>query len=385
MNDKPGSASFHPRSLPVVKEAKVKIERTIMYMQDHLGENISREQLAAHVGLNPEHYSRMFRKYTGSSPVDYMTELRMEQAKKMLLRSTMSIREIARQVGYGDPYYFSRRFKKMAGIAPSDYMKSPQRRIVTLDYYGHCRALGIEPVGADVRDVSGYFPDWTARTQHVGRADEPFFETAQIAALKPDMILTSRKEFLEQLSDLAPTVVVGMNQDPIHEQFVLIAGCLGKEKEALDWVSAYEEQAALLREKVAAAVCGGTVAVLRVRDGLLQMYGVMNMGYPLYRSLQLKPPAKIQWQMECNAYFHSSVIELEELRFYSADHVFVVLQPDAGAKRMWDKVRSSPAWNAFPAARSGHIYHLDVRCWLAFDPVSIQMQMNEAAALLLGH
>ncbi|MNC09437.1 HTH-type transcriptional activator Btr [compost metagenome] len=385
MKDNPDNNSLYPRILPVVKEAAAKIEKTIAYMERHLHENITREDLAAQAGLNPEHYSRMFRKCKGTSPVEYITQLRMERAKKLLRGTTMSIGEIARQIGFEDPYYFSRRFKQMVGITPSDYIKSPQQRIVTLDYYGHCRALGIEPIGTDSRDVSGFFPDWATRTQDVGSTDEPLFEMDKIAALQPDIILTSRKELQEQLSSLAPTVVVDMNQDPIYEQFPMIAKTLDKEREALDWVRAYEEQAVLLRKKAAAAVSGGTVAILRVRDGWLQMYGVMNMGYPLYRSLQLKPPDKIQWQSECNAYFHSSVIELEELRFYTADHVFVVLQPDAGAQRMWERVRLSPAWNAFPAVRSGHIYQLDVRRWLAFDPVSIEKQMNEAVDLLLEH
>ncbi|MBP1993364.1 AraC family transcriptional regulator [Paenibacillus eucommiae] len=384
MNDLDRDAGSNPRRLSVVQEAKEKIEKTIAYMEAHLHKSITREALAAVAGLNPEHYSRMFRKYMGMSPVDYVTKLRMQQAQSLLRHSNKSIIEIAHLVGYVDPYYFSRRFKQMIGVAPTFYMNRPQQRILALDCYGHCRALGIEPIGADSRDISGYFTDWTGQTEDIGIEAEPYFVIDQLKSLQPDIIITSRKEWEKQLSEFASALVVGVYEDPIYEQLLSIAKGLDKEREALDWVRRYEEQAEVLREKVTERIGGQTVAILRVRDGLLQMYGTMNMGYPIYSSLKLTPPEKMAWQSRCNDHHHSSVITVEELSYYEADHVFVVLQPDSGAELLWEEIQSSKEWLAFPAVRNGAVYHVDVKRWLAYDPVSIKEQMIEAANFLLG-
>lgn len=77
-----------------VQDARDKINRTISFMEKEYKRAISREQLAAIAELNSEHYSRIFRKYTGSSPMNYLVELRINKAKELLLHSTYSIAEI---------------------------------------------------------------------------------------------------------------------------------------------------------------------------------------------------------------------------------------------------------------------------------------------------
>jgi AraC-like DNA-binding protein len=383
MMDMVRKVSFTPRSLSIVDEAREKIEKTIDYMKHHLSEPITREKLAALAGLNQEHYSRIFGKYKGISPGDYMTKLRIEEAKRLLVHSNKSILEISRLVGFGDPYYFSRRFKQMVGVAPSVYWKSPKQRIVALDCYGHCRALGIELIGAASHDISGYFTDGMGQAEDIGIEDEPYFELDKVRDLQPDVIITTRKDWELRLSDFASTVLLSVYEDPIYEQMFSIAKRLGKEKEALDWVRSYEEEASQLRGKVTERIGDGTVAVLRVREELLQIYGEMNMGYPLYHSLQLKPPEKSAQQSRINTYHHSSVITIEELPYYEADYLFVVLEPNSGAERIWEEIQASREWNAYPAVRSEQVYHVEVKRWLAYDPISIKEQMIEAASLLL--
>jgi ABC-type Fe3+-hydroxamate transport system substrate-binding protein len=372
------------RTTLFIEEAREKVEKTIVYMTGHFNENVTREKLAALVGLNPEHYSRIFKKYKGVSPIDYMTELRMEQAKQLLHQTSGSIRAIAKQVGYEDPYYFSRRFKQIVGVSPSGFVHQPSQRVVALDYYGHCMALGIEPVGASSGDISDYFPNGSTRTQNVSVYHKDRFDLQSIKKLQPDLILTARKEWEAELSLVAPTQVVDMNQDPIYDHLLMIAGWLGKEQEARSWIGEYEKRAADLRAKLAGCMDGKKVAVLRIRSELMQMYGVMNMGYPLYRGLQLEPPDKIKWQSMCNAYYHSSVISIEELSFYEADHLFVVLQHEAADELAWAQIQETEAWRSYPAVRSGNVYRVEAGRWLAFDAVSVMEQMNDAAELLLA-
>ncbi|GAA3411303.1 AraC family transcriptional regulator [Paenibacillus hodogayensis] len=366
-------------------EARQRIEATAAYMERHLDENVTRETLAALAGMNPEHYSRLFRKYMGASPIDYLTGLRMERAKTLMRQSEAPIAVIARQVGFTDPYYFSRRFRQAVGLPPLSYRRKPQQRIVALDYYEHFRLLGIEPVGADGSMVSGSFPDWSATALDVSGFDSRP-DAERIRALKPDLIVTAREELEPALAAIGKTVVLNMHKDPVYEQLRAIASLTGRNEEADRWIAAYEERAARLRQKLSAAAghSDRSAAVLRIRGNLLQVYGTLNMGYPLYRSLLLEPPEKIRLQSLCNHYFHSSVIAPEELPYYAAHHLFVVLQPDSASRQVWDRIRTMPAWRQFPAVRNGNVYEVDVRRWLAFDPISIMRQMDEAASLLLA-
>ncbi|GIP17234.1 hypothetical protein J40TS1_28760 [Paenibacillus montaniterrae] len=379
---RPGKAKRH--SSHFVQDARDKINRTISFMEKEYKRAISREQLAAIAELNSEHYSRIFRKYTGSSPMNYLVELRINKAKELLLHSTYSIAEIGHMVGYSDPYHFSRRFKQIVGVAPTHYAKSALPRIIALDGLGHCQALRIAPVAADIARVGGYISlDDSAHIQHISDALHPRLNYAVLQALRPAWIITANEAVQPDIEKLANIIHIDVLQDPIYAQLRQVAAALNRTKEAEAWTAQYEAQCKALRADVFASIGTERVAILRVREQLLQVYGVLNMGYPLYNSLQLAPPEKIAMQCMCNKYFHSSVITIDELPFYEAEHLFVVLQPDKGAYRQWQTMLQSSAWQRFLAVQKGNVHHLDVANWLANDPISIQRQMQEAAQLLI--
>jgi AraC-like DNA-binding protein len=363
-------------------DARKRIEATAAYMERHLNEPVTRETLAELADMNPEHYSRLFRKYIGTSPIDYMTELRITRAKSLIRQGDLSIVEIARQVGFVDPYYFSRRFKQAVGVSPSLYRLHRQKRIVALDYYEYFRMFGIEPVGVNGCKVSGYFADWTETATDV-YGPGSMLDIERLRKLEPDLIVTAEEELEPALSAIGTTVVLQMYKDPVYDQLATIAGLTDKADDAAQWIKAYEERSSLLRHKLASAGVGNTAAVLRIRGSMLQIYGMMNMGYPLYRSLLFDPPEKIKLQSLCNRHFHSSVIVPKELPFYEADHLFVVLQPDRSTQTYWEQIRAMDIWCNYPAVRRGNVYEVDVRRWLAYDPASIAGQMDEAASLVL--
>ncbi|MEI7025841.1 AraC family transcriptional regulator [Paenibacillus sp. y28] len=99
------------------------IDRTQDYMVQHYQEPLTLEGLAQMAGLSVSHYSRLFKKYSGYSPIDYLTHLRMDRAKELLALSDYKLKFIAHSVGYGDELYFSRMFKKVVGVSPRDYAK----------------------------------------------------------------------------------------------------------------------------------------------------------------------------------------------------------------------------------------------------------------------
>lgn len=91
------------------------------FVNDRLAETLTLDDLVEHTGFSPSHLARLFQDELGVSPMRYVTRQRMTRAATLLEVSTLSIAEIARSVGYSDPYHFSRRFKQATGHAPAHY------------------------------------------------------------------------------------------------------------------------------------------------------------------------------------------------------------------------------------------------------------------------
>lgn len=102
-------------------------ERTISgitrYMQEHLAEEISLSVLAEEFHLNGQYISQLFKNEIGVNFLAYLTNIRMEKAKKLLLTTSLSIAEVSEQSGYGDYRVFTKVFKKNEGITPSQYRR----------------------------------------------------------------------------------------------------------------------------------------------------------------------------------------------------------------------------------------------------------------------
>lgn len=93
------------------------------YMQEHLSEDISLSVLADRFHLNPQYISQLFKNEIGVGFLAYLTNIRMEKAKKLLLSTALSVTEIASYVGYGDYRVFTKVFKKTEGITPSQFRR----------------------------------------------------------------------------------------------------------------------------------------------------------------------------------------------------------------------------------------------------------------------
>ncbi len=93
------------------------------YVQTHYAEPIELKDVADTVFLSPSYFGILFKKKTGVNFSDYVTEVRLEMAKKLLRGVEYNVCEIAEKVGYKDTSYFSKLFKKRYGVKPLEYRK----------------------------------------------------------------------------------------------------------------------------------------------------------------------------------------------------------------------------------------------------------------------
>lgn len=96
-------------------------EDSIRYMKDNIYKRITVEELAKRALLSNSYFSNLFRDHTGIPPMDYFIHLKMQKACQLLFLNQNTIKEIAVILGYTDPFYFSRLFKRYMGSSPLQY------------------------------------------------------------------------------------------------------------------------------------------------------------------------------------------------------------------------------------------------------------------------
>jgi two-component system response regulator YesN len=87
-------------------------------------QDISLHTVASYVGISPNHLSTVFSQETGENFIEYLTRVRLERAKQLLVSTTMKSADIAWEAGFSDPHYFSFIFKKHTGLSPREWKKT---------------------------------------------------------------------------------------------------------------------------------------------------------------------------------------------------------------------------------------------------------------------
>lgn len=115
---------FRNSSLPMkqpVDSHRLNCEAVIEYMRTRLHEPVRLEEFAEYAGFSVSHFSEGFRERVHQSPMAYFTQLKIRAACRLLDLTRKSVKVVALETGYTDPYYFSRVFKKIMGVSPERY------------------------------------------------------------------------------------------------------------------------------------------------------------------------------------------------------------------------------------------------------------------------
>ena len=131
------------RSLAVDQENKIEtrlsktekrkrnlVNHTIYYLETHHDEEITLEQLAEMLYVTPTYLSKTFKAATGVGPINYLIQIRLNHAKELLKNDSLSVKEVAKTVGYEDAYHFSKLFKNiMENLLHNFKIKTRNRRL----------------------------------------------------------------------------------------------------------------------------------------------------------------------------------------------------------------------------------------------------------------
>ncbi|WP_372630627.1 helix-turn-helix domain-containing protein [Cohnella sp.] len=105
------------------KSVRLVMKKACDYAEKHYMQEISLSQIADYVGLSVSHFSALFKQSTDDSFVNYLNQIRIDKAKKLLLEPDLKIYQVAEIVGFSSVPYFNRVFKNITGWSPNEYRK----------------------------------------------------------------------------------------------------------------------------------------------------------------------------------------------------------------------------------------------------------------------
>lgn len=331
-------------------EEKTKlVQQTVQYIEQHYDEDLTVEQLANMAGMVRWQYSQKFKILTGKKPTDYLTHVRIKQAKKILSNSTEPLRKIARQIGFKDEYYFSRCFHKLTGNTPREYaniqLHTPERtvidsfgrmihvpkdatRIVTDGKFtlGELLVLGIPPIGAAISIMKDnvVYHNKLRNIHSIGHWVDP----DKIAQLQPEVLLLSYfhpEHDLQKLDAIAPTIILN-SKFSLFERLRYIAKLFERSKAAEKWISTYENKVRLVRRQLADVYVAGETATVYLK--LDTKYYVMcqtGLAASLYESLGFRPTPQVMQLIEQGQAWIE--IQQHQINHYAGERNFILASP----------------------------------------------------------
>jgi len=117
------SRDNHSESVQIPLALPQQIRNAIEFIERECCREITLDELADIAGLSKFHFSRLFSKYIGISPIQYISSCRIRRAEKYLLESPASISTVARETGFNSHSAFISHFKSATGFTPSEYRK----------------------------------------------------------------------------------------------------------------------------------------------------------------------------------------------------------------------------------------------------------------------
>jgi len=338
------------------------------YMEGQFQHTLTRDKLAGLAGMNPEYFSRIFKKVTGKTPKAYLMDIRMNHAKRELLRGAVAIGDIAGYVGFEEGYYFSRKFKQFVGMAPTEYASKQRHKVACtfFPYIDHMLTLGITPYSSMI-PKSHPLAQRIASSIDLGEDESDFNEriAQKLFATEPEMVLCSNYLNPEQeamLSRIAPAVPIVWNQN-WRQALREIAVLLGRKNEAEEAITSYEQHCSEAAARLQNKLGKQTVALLRINKREIRLYGGPTQGYTgpvLYDDLELPAPElvrKLVWQGDMVR------IRMEQLPELDADHLLLVIDP--GAEEQAAKLMDQPEWQQLPAVNSGNVHRAGYFTWMS--------------------
>ncbi|WP_141505136.1 helix-turn-helix domain-containing protein [Paenibacillus luteus] len=366
---------------PAAETTRQAVLVIIEQLKEHFTEDISVEELASQAQISKRRFTHWFKQITGKHVLEYITALRMESAKQLLLKGER-LQEISVKVGYRDEFYFNRRFKQTEGLTPGQFVRNYENKpahICALTCLGHLLALGIRPIAA-AKNLTNR-PYLRNLSLDIHRVNNIPYQLEEIAELHPEYILVSNEQECEELSTVASTMIFSQNDHKPMTLLAMLGEAFNKQRIAQQLILQYEHKAERYRTELRGFISKEeTVSVIEIRTDSIYVFGNFwcRGAYNLYDGLGITAPPIIEQEM-LNREAYRLITE-EQLSLYAGDRLFVsILDPVR-----FRALEKTFIWKQLKAVQNNRIYFIDPEHFAVSDPISMHSQMDVQMKLLLA-
>ncbi|MFF2090641.1 helix-turn-helix domain-containing protein [Paenibacillus sp. NPDC058174] len=343
------------------------LDRVSEYMRLHYREPVTVEALSEMAGMSRYYFMRSFKERFGQSAMDYLTELRTNQAKQ-LLEEGFPLWDIVDRIGYKDPQYFSSQFNKHVGISPRTYTLNRKCKAAAYSWpnIGHLLTLQVIPYAAPIDQFwsDDYRKKYRFDVKHLLSHDYEF-NLEVLRRSRPDRIVALDEmlpeEEKQKLRQIAPVLFLPWHKEDWRMHLQLTAQFLEREKEGERWLARYNQQVEAVAQCMPAAFRQGTLLIISISSRGINVWG-RRAGTVLYDDLELACAPGV------DAIAFTDYVQAEQLGAYDADSILIHVLKDRESQAEWERLQHSEAWRKLRAVRSRHVYHTSGHAWLA-EPI----------------
>lgn len=367
--------------------ARAALERTLAYMDTHYAEPLTIERLAQMAEISPKYYVDLFKKAYGRSAIDYLTEVRLNEAKRLIARSEARLSDIAHRIGYQDEFYFSRKFKQHMGMPPAAYRKSKRLKIAAYMPHitGHLIALNRHPHAAPLHPK--WTPSYYAEHRHdislhlnAYMADRDWRSDIHALAVSvPHLIVATDAVSPAEREALAPIaeVLLLRESDSWREQLRQLSDRLGERDEAEAWLDRYERRRAAAGRQLRKAFSSERILVLSYRRDRFTAWPIRGIAELLGDELGLSlagAPAEA-----------GRAMTLEDIAAIDADWLWMNIKQESATLVRWRAIEASEAWQNLPAVRRRRVRLLSSDPWREYSACAMERKLEDLLRIPQGY
>lgn len=261
--------------------------------------------------------------------------------------------------------------KVMTSMGEVEVPANPQR-VVTDFFLGHILALDVKPVG-----TNGLFMQNPYLEGRLSGIEDISDNLEAITGLDPDLIVTGDSQSYDAYSKIAPTVFLD-NSAPVRDQVKELGVILGKEAEASAWLTDFEQNLVVAKERLKGIVKEGQTATVFAGGNVknVTLYGNAytgrgihgELGIPMNENVKREIDSKVGW----------ATISSEVVGTYAGDLVFMAV--DAKAESY--DYASDPVWGTIDAVKNNELYEIDGYKFYFSDPISVMGQIQDIVDMM---
>ncbi|AUM63339.1 AraC family transcriptional regulator [Brevibacillus laterosporus] len=372
------------------EDSKTAIAKAKTYIDTHFNKNLCVEDLAKIAGVSSKYFGELFKKTYGIGAIEYVTKVRMNQAKQFMSRPQVRLKDVAHQIGYNDEFYFSRKFKQEVGVSPTTYMKQRQKKVAIYSHrlLGYVLALQVIPYAAPLH------PKWSSIYYEKYRTEIPIHLSAYrvdyrwesnievLEQIHPDLIISidqlegKEKAKLEQAGSVS---YVSWSDTDWRAQFLQTAELLQVPQDADKWLTSYDHKVKMIREEISGVVKNDTFLIVRLLKQNIYVYSNPSMTQVFYGDLQMIPAHPL------HDVGIDEKITIQKLAEYDPDHILVLACPESETLHYWKQLQMRPEWQQIRAVRLNNVHEIFSNPWRDYSPLAHERLIEDVYRLFSGN